>query len=194
MAYDVVAESVALIESRSLQRFTSLSRRRHFLAMAVDVDRDLAVTMFARRGVGHVAHETHVLVFRDEQWHLLGGGGSRSDDDLLADRQATLPRHLTWRFGAVNSPEENAIASSGSGGVRDFADVEGNLSDFGRWISYADCQVTSEVTSVTASGRQLNVPWHGHIAVVWSGPRTPLVVAYGSDGTPLGEIELADPL
>lgn len=66
MAYDVLAESVALIESRQLVRVQRLSRRRRFAAMSVDVDTEtgLAVTAFARRGVGCIWRDSHVLALR----------------------------------------------------------------------------------------------------------------------------------
>lgn len=76
MAYDVLAESVALIESRRLEPVRRLTRRRRFAAMAVDVAGDVAGTMFARRGVGCIWQETHVLALRDGQWTWLGGAGA----------------------------------------------------------------------------------------------------------------------
>jgi hypothetical protein len=90
MAYDLLQESVALIEAGRAEPVRSLSRRRRFAAMAVDVAGDVAVTMFARRGVGCVQQEIHVLALRDGAWTWLGGGGASSDDGLLADRPAVL--------------------------------------------------------------------------------------------------------
>lgn len=89
MAYDLLQESVALIEAGHAEPVRSLSRRR-FAAMAVDVAGDVAVTMFARRGVGCVQQEIHVLALRDGAWTWLGGGGASSDDGLLAHRPAVL--------------------------------------------------------------------------------------------------------
>jgi len=85
VAYDALAESVALIESRRLEPVRRLSRRRRFAAMAVDVVGDVAASMFARRGVGCIWQETHVLALRDGQWALLGGGGGTGNEDLLTD-------------------------------------------------------------------------------------------------------------
>ncbi len=91
MAYDALAESVALIQSPNLKPVTRLSRRRRFAAMAVDVAGDIALTMFARRGAGCVSEEIHVLALRHGRWYMLGGGGGNGDDDLLANRPRVLP-------------------------------------------------------------------------------------------------------
>ena len=74
--------------------------------MGVDVAGDLAVTMFARRGVGCVWNEIHVLAFRGGEWRLLGGGGSTGgDEDLLADRPAVLPSWLGLGGGAATGAD-----------------------------------------------------------------------------------------
>lgn len=92
MAYDVLAESVALIEGRRVEPVRRLTRRRRFAAMAVDVSGDVAATMFARRGVGCVCQEIHVLRRRNGEWEWLGGGGGTGGhDDFLADRPMVLP-------------------------------------------------------------------------------------------------------
>lgn len=69
VVYDVLAESVELIESRRLPPVPRLSRRRRFAAMSVDVDGDVAVTTFARRRVNCIWQDTHVLALRDgDRW------------------------------------------------------------------------------------------------------------------------------
>lgn len=100
VAYDVLAQSIALIESRELPRVERLSRRQRFVAMSVDVDdrAGLAVTSFARRGVSCTWRDTHVLTRRKGQWVLLGGGGNTGgDEDLLADRPPVPPDGPTSR-------------------------------------------------------------------------------------------------
>ena len=106
-----------MIESRRLEPVRRLSRRRRFAAMAVDVAGDMAVSMFARRGVGCISQETHVLALRDGQWALLGGGGASSDVDLLADRPAMLPDYLRLGRDAVTGADPRVIVVNGSGGV-----------------------------------------------------------------------------
>ena len=66
MAYDIVQESVALIEAGRAEPVRSLTRRRRFAAMALDVSDDLAAAMFARRGVGCVHQEVHTLALRND--------------------------------------------------------------------------------------------------------------------------------
>ena len=192
MAYDVLAESVALIESPCLVPVQRLSRRRRFVAMAVDVAGDVAVSMFARRGVGCIWQETHVLALRDGGWALLGGGGGTSDEDLLADRPAVLPSYLGLGDGAVTGADPQVMIVNGSGGVLDDGDEAeaDRRPDSGRWISYGGVRVSAQVTSVQVSDRWLHVPWHGHVVLVWSGRQPPRVVAHDDGGRVLGEVLL----
>src|ERR1700733_13061239 len=122
MAYDVLAESVALIEAGRAEPMARLSRRRRFAPMAVDVDGDVAVTMFARRGVGRVVKKIHVLALRDGEWTLLGGGGTDGDQDLLADRPEVLPRFLGH---GVQGADPGVMASNWRGGSSDGGDGTG---------------------------------------------------------------------
>ena len=184
MAYDVLAESVALIEAGRAEPVSRLSRRRRFAPMAVDVDGDAAVTMFARRGVGRVVKETHVLVLRDGEWTCLGGGASDGDQDLLADRPELLPRFLGL---GLPGGDPRVMASTGRGGSSDGGDGIGPSPP--RWISYSELRVNAEVTSVRVADRLLAVPWHGHVLVVWSG-HPPHVVARDQAGKSLAEMQL----
>lgn len=158
--------------------------------MAVDVAGDVAVSMFARRGVGCIWREVHVLAVRDGQWALLGGGGATGDEDLLADRPAVLPDYLRLGRNAVRSSEPQVIIVSGGGGVLDGGDEPGRRPDSGRWVSYADVRVNAQVTSVQVCDRWLRVPWHGHVPVVWSGGQPPRAVARDEGGRALGEVLL----
>jgi hypothetical protein len=158
--------------------------------VAVDVAGDVAATMFARRGIGCVWQETHVLVLRDGQWARLGGGGASSDENLLADRPAVLPGYLTVGRQAVTGADPGVIAVSGSGGVLDGGDEADRRPGSGRWISYADVLVNAQVTSVQVSERRLRVPWHGHVLLVWSEHEPPRVVAQDDRGRALGEVLL----
>jgi hypothetical protein len=186
VAYDALAESVALIEARRVEPVHRLTRRRRFAAMAVDVAGDVAVTMFARRGVGCTWEEIHVLALRDGEWTWLGGGGSTSDSDqdLLADRPTVLPRSGS---GDATGADPKAIVVNGSGGVLDNGDGTAGRGRSGRWISYAEVRVSARVASLQVADRLLLVPWHGRVPVAWSGNRTPLVTALDEAGGSLGE-------
>lgn len=72
MAYDRLAESVRLINRGPVAGAEALSRRRRFLPVAVDVDGDVAVTVFLRRAHGGAEWEQHVLAESGAQWFLLG--------------------------------------------------------------------------------------------------------------------------
>ena len=190
MAYDRLAESVALIESRHLAPVRRLSRRRRFAAMAVDVAGDVAATMFARRGVACIWKETHVLAHRDRGWVWVGSGGASSREDLLADRLEVLSGYLTLGRDSVNGAVPRAIVVNGSGGALDHCEGANWQPGSGRWISYADVRVSARVTSVQISERRLPVPWHGHVLLVWSEREPPQVVAYDDGGGALGEVLL----
>ena len=191
MTYDVLAESVALIEAGRAEPVPRLSRRRRFAAMAVDVAGDVAVTMFARRGVGRMWQETHVLGLRDGEWTWLGSDGSDGDQDLLADRPAVLPGSLGLGSEAVQRADPRVMVVSGSGGVLDDGAGTGRGPQSERWINHAALRVTAEVTSVQVAERLLVVPWHGHVLVVWSGRQPPRVVALDDGGKSRAEIQLA---
>jgi hypothetical protein len=191
VAYDVLAESVALIEAGRAEPVPRLSRRRRFAAMAVDVAGDVAVTMFARRGVGRIWKETHVLALRDGEWTWLGGGGSDGDQDLLADRPTVLPAFLGLGAEPMQGADPRVMAVSGSGGVLDDGDGTGRGRQSERWISHATLRVNAHVTSVQVAERLLVVPWHGHVVVVWSERQPPRVVALDEGGNSRAEIQLA---
>jgi hypothetical protein len=185
VAYDVLAESVALIEAGRAEPVSRLSRRRRFAAMAVDVDGDAAATMFARRGVGRICKEINVLALREGEWTWLGGGGGDDDQDLLADRPAVLPTYLGL---GVQGVDPRVMASNWRGGSSDGGDGTGPSPP--RWISYAEVRVNAEVTSVRVADRLLVVPWHGRVIVVWSG-LPPHVVALDETGKSRAEMQLA---
>jgi hypothetical protein len=188
MAYDVVGESVKLIQSRDVLPVQRLSRRRRFAAMSVDVAGDVAVTSFARRGAGCVWHDVHVLAFRAGQWVLLGGGGGNGENDLLTSRPVRLPPYLSPDFELLgDEADPGPIASSGGGGVKD----SGYRRWFGvpgRWISYGVVRVNVNVDTLWVENRLLPVPWHGLVAVVWVGKSPQPVVAVDRAGAPLAKV------
>ena len=195
VAYDALAQSITLIGSRQLVRVERLSRRRRFVAMSVDVDdgNGLAVTSFARRGVGCTWHDMHVLARRQGRWVLLGGGGGSGEDkELLADRPLVLSE---WS-DAVNPPEvteahgRSLLLSGSAGGVHDSGGGAHRWPWSGRWVSYSDVRASATVESLTIAGRGLAVPWHGRVVVVWTGRRGPLVRARDRGGRTIDEVVL----
>lgn len=188
MAYDARAESVALIEGQLLVPVQRLSRRRRFAPMSVYVAGDMAVTTFARRGAGCTWHDRHVFALQEDgQWVFTGGSGNNSQNDLLADRPTVLPTYLSaedWSPGGTD-PGPIAVEGGGGGGVHDGTGIGP-----GRWISTADVRVTAAVSWIMIAGRPLAVPWHGRVAVVWTGPQPPLAVALDRHRNPLASLQL----
>lgn len=192
MAYDALAESVALIQSPNLKPVTRLSRRRRFAAMAVDVAGDIALTMFARRGAGCVWEEIHVLALRYGRWHMLGGGGGNGDDDLLANRPRVLPANQSATPNILAGIDPSEMLAGGAGGVLDNRGRTSWWPGSGRWISYGVARTSARVTSVRVDGRVLGVPWHGRVPVVWVGRRSPLLAAYDERELCLGKARFPD--
>lgn len=189
VAYDILQESIALIEAGRAEPVRSLTRRRRFAAMGVDVSGDVAASMFARRGVGCIHQEIHVLALQGGAWKWLGGGGSSSSNQqLLADRPAALsPPFLLGAHAAVSS-DSRVIGSAGAGGVLDDRGQD-EPADGGRWISYAVIEVSAQVATVEAFARSLAVPWHGQVLLVWCGSdMPPSVVARTANGDELAEL------
>ena len=58
------------------------------------------------------------------------------------------------------------------------------------WLSAA-LQVSAEVRRVHVGDRELDIPFHGHIAVTARDPRNAIVTATSHDGTTLGTLDLA---
>src|SRR3954451_15064569 len=85
VAYEVKAESRRLIADGLPDRPVQLSRRRRFAPVAVDVDDDVACTLFVRRGVGCFWDETHLLVRDDNGWSYQGSGGGSSGEPWSTD-------------------------------------------------------------------------------------------------------------
>jgi hypothetical protein len=187
VAFDVYAESVRLIESRHVEPVLRLSRRRRFAPMGVDVVGDIAVTMFARRGVGCSLSQSYVLGRRGGQWLLLGGGSDTAGDDLLANRPARLPEEPAHAHGAYTGIEPSILRLDGGGGVRDSGGRADWLPWSGRWISYVVLRVSAQVASLETDGRRLVVPWHGRVVIAWTKRRPSVVNVYDDRGQVLGE-------
>ncbi|MGK5684735.1 ferrous iron transport protein A [Actinoplanes sp. URMC 104] len=158
MAYDAQAESLRLIEHGLPGGPVRLSRRRRFAPLAVDVDGDVAATRFVRRGVACFWDETHLLErHRSGAWHVLGGGGASSHDPwtaeaFRAERDAVAPGALATRGGASVRRDSRRTP----------------------WVRSAEVLAGPGVTVVrVADRRELLVPEHGRLVVVWASHRPP---------------------
>jgi hypothetical protein len=178
VAYDRLAESVRLIEHGVPEAPARLSRRRRFAALAVDVDDDVACSLFVVRGPGHFRQEAHVLVRGSGTWTMLGGGGGGSDTDGLADRP---------------TPEQlgGPLVVEGSGSVMRDAD---RLMPWGaRYVRYTEVLASSAVHTVDVGDRVLAVPRHGRLVVVWATRRPPAAEARAADGRVVCDVHLGAP-
>jgi hypothetical protein len=162
VAYDYEAESRKLIADGLPSQPASLSRRRRFAPLAVDVDGDVAAARFIRRGVACYWDETHILVYDGQaRWCYTGGGGSSVGE--LWSSEAFL------RERADLAPER--IESTGGSTVRDDAHHPA-------WIRAVELLVGIDVATVLVDGgRRILVPDHGRLVVVWSARRPPTVTA-----------------
>lgn len=190
MAYDPVAESLRLIETRQLTPVTRLSRRRRHAAMAVDVADDVAVTMFARRSVGHMEGEVHVFARRGGRWMPLGGGGGHLADDALEHRPAELSSEGSSWPGPDLGVDAALTRLESGGGTLDSRAKRFGL-PLGRWINNATVRVSAQVAGLVVDDRQIEVPWHGRCVVAWVGRRrTQEISLVGHDGSHRGRVTL----
>ncbi|MBR7743126.1 hypothetical protein KC207_07465 [Phycicoccus sp. BSK3Z-2] len=191
MAYDALAESVRLIESRELQPVLRLSRRRRFAAMSVDIADDVAVTTFARRGVGCLWSETHILVQRQGLWQMVGGGGASEDENLLGPRPGHLPAGPVDLRATKQGVDPRVFVIGGGGGVS--VPGSGQWPRRSRWISYVDIRVNADVVSIVVDGRRIPVPWHGRLAVLGGRRGSFELALYDGAGRLLGTVRAQHP-
>ena len=176
MAYHALEESKRLIAAGVPEVTFRLTRRRRFLPVGVDVDGDLAGTLFIRRGVsGDPWLEGWSLKRIEGDWTMLGGGAGSGYTELFSPR----PNQTTLRALAI---------PLGGGSTLVNAD---RLLPFGaRYVHTATMRLASEVASLLVGERRIAVPDHGLAIVVWSTRRTPKIEAMSPAGASLGTIDL----
>ncbi|GAA5023041.1 hypothetical protein GCM10023317_67570 [Actinopolymorpha pittospori] len=110
-----------------------------------------------------------------DDWHYLGGGGGPTEDYPLAARRCAAELDGRYLRGqCFGHPASNVP----------------------RWLSwhapthFADLQAAAEVDVVRAGTRTIDVPFHGHVAVIMATRHKPLVEALAADGTPLQTVDL----
>jgi hypothetical protein len=173
--YDVLAESVALLDGAPLPDAARLSRRVRHVPLAVDRDGDVAATMFLRRGVSGIPLvDVHALELTGSGWRLLGGGSGPGDD-------VTGARPDRAGLGGL------AVSHAGGGTSR------ARRGRFGwarrDWVSWAVVRVAQEVSALRIDTRVVPVPGHGCAVVVRAG-RPPIVTALDDSGAVLGSVAL----
>jgi hypothetical protein len=174
VAYDRLAESLRLIDGEAFADPVALSRRRRFAPLAVDVDGDVAVTLFVRRGVsGRPELESWTFERRAGLWACLGGGGGGySWGDPLAARPGT---------GELGAPARVMVCGWTARRRRPRFSVRR------RGVSYLSARVAREVATIRVGrDRRIRVPGHGNVVVCWGSPRAPSVELLDMDGRSLG--------
>jgi hypothetical protein len=173
VSYDVLAESVGLLEGAPLPGGARLSRRVRHVPLAVDRDGDVAATMFLRRGVSGVPLlDVHTLELTEGGWRMLGGGGGPGDE-------ATEARP---RLADLGSPS----VSHGHGGTaRTRSSRLGRSKD--NWVAWARLRVAAEISVLRVDTRLLPVAGHGCAVVVWT-REPPRVAALDASGAVLGSV------
>jgi hypothetical protein len=176
VAYAALEESIRLLKGAPPSEVARLSRRVRHVALAVDRDGRVAVTMFLRRGIsGDPCLDMHGLELADTGWRLLGGGSAEGQEFILAAR----PQLKTLGAAAVEI---------GRGGVIRHADrlVAGESG----WVRWVEVRAAVEVARLQVNERSVAVHDHGVAVVVWGTERLPHIAALGADGSRLGPIQL----
>ncbi|POM22708.1 hypothetical protein BTM25_49120 [Actinomadura rubteroloni] len=150
-----------------------------FLPLCLDVDGDVAVvTVLTFDETGNVPGESFIDGWtfhrRNGEWMALGGGGGAAPAEPLARRSAAeLGRHLR-RYGSG----------------RTVRNADRLLPWGAKYVNQVRLRVASEATQIRVGRRVIPVPQHGHVAVVWTARRAPLIEALDPAGTVLDALEL----
>lgn len=177
MSYDATEESIRLIENGLPEVRDRLSRRRRFAPLAVDVDGDIAVTMFVRRGVGGESWRDDWALCRSEHgWRLLGGGSGNGMGNPLRDRAAAQLDGL-WLWmgsGATNRDAGRLLPIPAP-----------------RFIRHTALRVAAQVHALEVAGRRrIAVPRHGTVCLVWGTRRPPALTLLDAKGDELERLDL----
>lgn len=176
MAYDRLIESRKLIADGVPETPFRLSRRRRFIPLAVDVDGDVAATLFVRRGVSGNPHlEAWALERRNGDWVVLGGGGGDGYDELFEPREFM----------------EGHIRRLGGGWTLRGADRP--LPWPRRGISHAEMRLGAQVAVLKVGHRRIEVAPHGVAIVVWRSRKAPTIDVLSPNGELLDSVRLLRP-
>ena len=175
MAYDALAESVALLEGAAPSGHARLSRRVRHLPLALDRDGEVAATMFLRRGVSGVPEvDVHALERTEGVWRLLGGGGGPGPEAGEARP----------RLADLGGP---AVGHGGGGLARPRTRWWRRSAG---WVSWAELRVAEEVAALRVGTRLLPVAAHGCAVLVWAARTPPSVVALDAGDISLGPVRI----
>ncbi|MFD0684891.1 hypothetical protein [Actinomadura fibrosa] len=155
---------------------------RDFLPLSLDRDGDVAVVTFLHQwGDGTPGTfpfiEGWTFHRRDGEWMELGGAGGAAPAEPLARRSSgEMGRHLQKYGSGRTVRNANRLLPWGA-----------------KWVNEARLRASSEVARIRVGKRLLDVPAHGHVVVVWSARRGPVVEALAPDGAVLDALDLDRP-
>ncbi|MFI0370942.1 hypothetical protein ACH35V_23990 [Actinomadura sp. 1N219] len=152
---------------------------RDFLPLGLDMDGDVAVVTFLHeRGDAAPGFiEGWTFHRRDGEWMELGGAGGSAPDEPLARRSSgEMGRHLLKYGSGRTVRNANRLLPWGA-----------------KWVNEARLRAAAEVARIRVGKRLLDVPAHGHVAVVWGARRGPVVEALAADGSVLDALDLDRP-
>ncbi|WP_242614217.1 hypothetical protein [Actinomadura roseirufa] len=156
---------------------------RDFLPLGLDRDGDVAVVTFLHHwGDAATGAATFIEGWtfhrRDGEWMELGGGGGSAPDQPLTRRSSgEMGRHLEKYGSGRTVRNANRLLPWGA-----------------KWVNEARLRASSEVARIRIGQRLLEVPVHGHVAVVWSARRGPVIEALAADGAVLDSLDLDRPV
>lgn len=171
MAYDEVAESIALIKAGRCDVAVPPSRRRRWVPLGMDVQGPLAATCFVRRGIdGQPATDLWVLTRARGGWELIGGSLTNQDWTFLQARPHALSTGVleVLQVGRHRHAPRRTPFTSRHGGA-------------------ALLQTTTAVAVVTVGAHRYEVPEHGCVVVAWRGD-SPRITALSEHGEALQTI------
>ncbi|WP_157430610.1 hypothetical protein [Actinomadura macra] len=159
----------------------ALGAAREFLPLCIDKDGDVAVVTFLRQwdGASGAAPFIEGWTFhrRDGEWMELGGAGGAAPEEPLTRRSSGEMGRYLQKYGSGRTVRNaNRLLPWGA-----------------KWVNEARLRVSAEVARLRVGKRLLEVPVHGHVVVVWSARRAPVVEALASDGAILDALDLDRP-
>jgi|SRR5437868_5641522 len=160
----------------------AFSEGREFLPLGIDKDGDVAVVTFLHQWRDTASEaapfiEGWTFYRRDGEWMELGGAGGSAPAEPLTRRSSDEMGGHLHKYGSGRMVRNaNRLLPWGA-----------------KWVNEARLRVSADVTRVRVGKRLLEVPDHGHVVIVWSARRGPIVEALAADGAVLDALDLDRP-
>lgn len=144
--------------------------------LSCDIAEDIAVVTFVTSAPEKGVHYSEECVFEriGDAWEYLGGGSASMDFPCPV-------RTSRAEMGGVD------LRLTGHGLTRRRRPV---LFPNRRWISTAELQTSDEVAVLRLDDREVGIPPHGIVSVLWPGLQPATVTALSADGRALASLTL----